>query len=62
LPDVNDTAFDVREWATQVLQAADADKVNFRKASFVFKGLDVSGSATGATVQPVARSTQVLVM
>jgi ABC-type branched-subunit amino acid transport system ATPase component len=56
LPDVNDPAFDVREWAIQVLQAADADKVNFRKASFVFKGLDVSGSATGATVQPTVAS------
>jgi ABC-type multidrug transport system fused ATPase/permease subunit len=57
LPDVSDPAFDVRQWATQVLHAADADKVRFRKASFVFKGLDVSGSVAGASVQPTVAST-----
>lgn len=56
LPDVSDPAFDVRQWATKVLQSADAEKLKFRKASFVFKKLDVSGSAAGATVQPTVAS------
>jgi ATP-binding cassette subfamily G (WHITE) protein 2 (PDR) len=57
LPDVSNLVFDVRQWATQVLHAADADKVRFRKASFVFKGLDVSGSVAGASVQPTVALT-----
>ena len=56
LPDVTDPTFDVRQWATKLLQGADEDKVKFRKASFVFKGLDVNGSAAGATVQPTVAS------
>ena len=56
LPDVTDPAFDVRTWAAAVLDAAGTDKVQSRQASFVFKDLDVSGSAPGASVQPTVAS------
>jgi ABC-type multidrug transport system fused ATPase/permease subunit len=56
LPDVSDPAFDVRQWATTLIPAANANDVRFRKASFVFKGLDVSGLAAGATFQPTVAS------
>jgi ABC-type multidrug transport system fused ATPase/permease subunit len=56
MPDIGDPAFDVRQWATEVLHTADANKLKFRKASFVFKGLDVSGSAPCVTAQPTVAS------
>jgi hypothetical protein len=56
LPDVNDPEFDVRTWATAVLQHADTQNMKFRQASFVFKGLNVSGSASTANIQPTVAS------
>lgn len=56
LPDVSDPEFDVRTWATAVLQHADKQNMMFRQASFVFKGLDVTGSAVNANIQPTVAS------
>jgi hypothetical protein len=56
LPDVSDPEFDVRTWATAVLQNADKENLRFRQACFVFKGLDVTGSASTANIQPTVAS------
>jgi ATP-binding cassette subfamily G (WHITE) protein 2 (PDR) len=56
LPDVTDPEFDVRTWATAVLQNAPKENIKFRQASFVFKGLDVTGSASTANIQPTVAS------
>lgn len=50
-PDPNDPDFSVYEWARMVMCAADRANVKFRRASFAFKDLNVSGSGAASTFQ-----------
>jgi ATP-binding cassette subfamily G (WHITE) protein 2 (PDR) len=43
--------FDVYKWVKAVLRAADKANVKFRRASFCFKNLDVSGSGSAVNFQ-----------
>lgn len=43
--------FDVYKWAKTILRAADKKNVKFRRASFSFKSLDVSGSGSAVNFQ-----------
>lgn len=59
--DVNDPNFDAKEWVKVTLRTADKTKLKYRRATFAFKDLDVSGSASGgrniqATVASVLTS------
>jgi ATP-binding cassette subfamily G (WHITE) protein 2 (PDR) len=44
--------FDVYKWARMILRAADNANVKFRRASFSFKNLEVSGSGSAIYFQP----------
>jgi ATP-binding cassette subfamily G (WHITE) protein 2 (PDR) len=50
--DPNSPHFDVYKWAKMILRAADNANVKFRRASFSFKNLDVSGSGSAINFQP----------
>lgn len=43
--------FDVYKWAKMILRTADSTNVKFRRASFSFKNLDVSGSGSAINFQ-----------
>lgn len=53
-PALNPTSprFDVYKWARMILRAADNANVKFRRASFSFKNLEVSGSGSAINFQP----------
>ena len=59
--DVTDPNFDIYKWAKETLSKADKSRLKYRRASFAFIGLDVSGSTLGgrdtqATVASVIAS------
>jgi ATP-binding cassette, subfamily G (WHITE), member 2, PDR len=49
--DPTSPTFDVYKWAKNVLRAADKANVKFRRASFSFKNLDVSGLGSAINFQ-----------
>lgn len=56
LPNVSDPAFNVLTYATEALRHADKETVNSRQASFAFKELKVTGSASTANVKSTVAS------
>jgi ABC-type multidrug transport system fused ATPase/permease subunit len=48
--------FDIYKWAKYVLRAAEDAKVKFRRASFTFENLSVSGSGLAVHLQPTVAS------
>lgn len=47
--DATDPNFDVYKWAKETLSKADKSTLKYRRASFAFAGLDVSGSTSGGS-------------